>query len=194
MLRIESSGMPIAAVARMKTDPTFSALTAVTEVRQVLAAEQDFRCAYCERRLSLDGAHGTRIEHFHPQSGTAMTQNCQSQSAATTPADAQVEWKNLLLCCDGTASDGDSTCDVRKSSTDVCDALRNPKRAPHSVATLVRVGIDGLVSPIAAIDAASAEVHLNETLNLNHKTLVRNRLFPDEGVAAGWVVGASVPG
>jgi uncharacterized protein (TIGR02646 family) len=174
--RIQSSGMPPGAVARLKTESTFPALQSVPEVRAALAVEQGSFCAYCEQRLTLGSDHNTRIEHFHPQSRPAVSGHCQSQCGASTPADAAIEWTNLLLCCDGSSPDRDPICDVKKHDTDVCDGLRNPKRAPASVDTLVDVDVRGRVSPRAALDAGRAEAHLNDTLNLNHEFLVRNRL------------------
>lgn len=176
MRRIQPSGTPPEAVARLKTAATFTALQSVPEVRAALANEQGGCCAYCEQRLTLGVDHNTRIEHFHPQSGAAVSGHCQSQCGASNPADAAIEWTNLLLCCDGNSPDRAPICDVSKKSADVCDGLRNPKRAPVTVDTLVDVDVRGNVSPRAAVDAGLAEVYLNDTLNLNHEFLVRNRL------------------
>jgi|SRR3954452_5528112 len=175
MLRIASAGMPGDAVARIKTEATFESLKAVASVRPALAKEQGHRCAYCEQRIIVDEKVTTRIEHFHPQHGTDIKSHCSIQAGASALADAPIEWSNLLLCCDGKVV-GDETCDVKKRNTDVCDGIRNPKTAPPDVDTLVEVEIDGRVSPRAPIDVTRAQDYLDNVLNLNHPTLVRNRL------------------
>src|SRR4051794_17293189 len=114
---ISSTGPPNDALERIRTQrpPTYNLIAGLASVRLRLYEEQEGRCAYCERRLprpEVGAMARTRVEHFHPQSGSdGFTRACQERSGASDGDTATVSWLNLLLCCSGRGADG-YTCDV----------------------------------------------------------------------------------
>lgn len=178
MIGIEGNTMPRKAQVALgnPSDHSFSSISSMPEVRHALAVAQNYRCAYCERKLKVkicdDGHldHKTKIEHFHPQSGEFMP-GCRSQSGADTPESACVSWRNLLLVCEGTHF-RDPTCDSRKGSTDICSVLQNPKNLPP-LSSQVRVNHDGTVDPVN--DRSETKAAITEILGLNDPNLCSQR-------------------
>lgn len=154
---------------------TYSELSSDPAVRRALWKEQGHRCAYCERRLRNPerSDHGTKIEHFHPQSSSLWTSDCQRNVGASNSDLASVSWGNLLLCCDGGEGSGRNfTCDTAKASQEICASFRNPKNA--SVEFLVDIDNSGRASSVAGLPQGSYEV-VETVLNLNADHLVAAR-------------------
>lgn len=122
-------------------------------LRQQLAEEQGFICAYCMSRISLD-FHTTVIEHVKPQ---------------TQYPEEQLDYDNLLLCCNGDAN-GIGTqhhCDSSKRNLEI---KYNPATHP-CIATTIRYRHNGQVFS----EEAKWDFELNTVLNLNASRLCNNR-------------------
>ena len=145
-------------------------------VRLALFNAQNGRCAYCEKRIRLTarGAAEARIEHFHPQSNSDLTSDCEKASNATTGDLARISWMNLLLCCLGNGADG-ATCDRKKASTDICSEFTSPKLAAPSTQSLVDVAADGRVAPRPPDPSGARQAILDDVFGLNDSELVRTR-------------------
>lgn len=142
------------------------------ELRAHLFAEQDGRCAYCERPLVLDSTT-TKIEHFHPQNLTSGTsQNaCIHRLGARNLSRIDVNIKNLLLCCLGepyAGSGAKKTCDTLKGNTHICADFYSPKNLPSTVTSIVAVRQSGRAVPVVYPGTTeAAEKVVDEVLNLN---------------------------
>lgn len=146
------------------------------DVVNSLRTAQHDRCAYCE--TSVRNNSRVRIEHFHPQSTTGTGSAACSRGIGGASLDqSDLEYGNMLLCCDGHEGEPQSqtTCDVHKGSTDICDSVFNPKHQ-SSTRTLVRVSSDGRVHPETFPgDEESAEHIINDVLRLNDVRLTGTR-------------------
>ncbi|MCA9546157.1 MAG: TIGR02646 family protein [Myxococcales bacterium] len=137
------------AYARDAEDPTYKDAPK-TALRDALWAEQHGLCAYCEGPLK---AGRTRIEHWAPQSEAP---------------ERQLDYRNLLLCCDGNAGCGRAElfhCDVRKGNTAL---TLNPtdERIEHRV-TFGRTGVQVL--------GGDAQAEVDDVLGLNVESLLARR-------------------
>jgi uncharacterized protein (TIGR02646 family) len=144
-------------------------------VRRFLYAQQAGRCAYCERRITLNPM-ATKIEHFHPQSRPDHGSACLKRTGLTEPRwrSYQIHLGNLLLCCTGDRMPEGATCDTLKGNTHICEVFFNPKGATKP--TLVTVGPDGRVHA-ASFPAGEADAQdvIDHILRLNADSLVRTR-------------------
>lgn len=175
MRRITSLAPPAQYVSLVATASDFSQLSSEQNIRLALWQQQKGRCAYCERVLRDPSRsdHRTRIEHFHPQSGSAWSSDCAFCSGARSQAAARTAWTNLLLCCDGNEAAGsDFTCDKSKANMDVCDKFRNPK--VWHASRLVDIDRNGFASPVTGLPVGAADViHLTLRLNADHLIAAR---------------------
>ncbi len=122
-------------------------------LRQQLAVEQGYLCAYCMRRISLD-FQATVIEHVRPQ--------------ATYPKE-QLEYGNLVLCCDGKENDIDKQnhCDGSKKNSEI---KYSPATVPY-IETTIRYERNGRIFS----NDSQWNSDLDTVLNLNVKRICNNR-------------------
>lgn len=177
---ITSTGPPPDATTALPVPrPTFALISSMPSVRARLYNEQKGLCAYCEKRVRLNGPNKvttTRIEHFHPQSNTRppFSPSCRTASGAATAHVSTVTWTNLLLCCSGEGFDG-ATCDRRKSAQDICGGFSNPKRSPSMLLTLVYIDPRGRAVPTAPNPSGACQGIIDNVFGLNDSNLVKAR-------------------
>lgn len=125
------------------------------KIRESLLLEQGYLCAYCMRRIS-DSATVTKVEHW---------------VARTVDAARQLDYKNLLACCNGYEGSKAplQTCDTRKGDK----AL---KYNPADLADDIDRHIDFKSSGKVSSNDGIFNQQLNEVLNLNIERLVKNRI------------------
>ncbi|QDG64429.1 hypothetical protein [Pseudarthrobacter sp. NIBRBAC000502771] len=153
----------------------YSGLSSDSEIRKALWLEQGGRCGYCERRLAdpSQPGHGTRIEHFHPQSSKSWESDCGHCSGAPDNNAAPTTWSNMLLCCNGNENVGGAyTCDKSKADQDICAKFRNPKRWHQEM--LVIIDSNGNAIPATGLPVDAQDV-IDKVLNLNADHLVTVR-------------------
>lgn len=166
---------PLAYAALRARRAPFREFSSDPQIRSALWDVQRGRCAYCERRLRDPARpdHGTRIEHFHPQSLVEWGSDCALCTRAADGDDAPTVWTNLLLCCDGSERAGSVfTCDKKKADQHICTRFRNPKT--WTAERLVEVERSGEVSAVGGMPAGAADV-IDTVLNLNAEHLVAAR-------------------
>lgn len=147
--------------------------TAKAEVIDSLRPAQHDRCAYCE--TSVRNSSKVRLEHFHPQSSTGEgSAACNKEIGGASLSQSDLEYGNMLLCCDGHEGQSQTTCDVRKRDKDICADFHNPKH--QRTATLVRVRSDGTILPqYFPGTGAAAERVITDVLRLNATQLADTR-------------------
>lgn len=126
-----------------------------TAIRKSLLAEQGYLCAYCMKRISLQGA---TIEHYDPQSAQNGT---------------DMSYRNMLGVCDGGAKT-----DGRGNERLTCDKHRGDTSL--TVDPLDRYTVDKIKykrNGIIFSDDPDINNDLDNTLNLNsrHSYLIANR-------------------
>jgi uncharacterized protein (TIGR02646 family) len=134
------------------------------ELRTALIGEQGGLCCYCMRRIRDDEEkerkqqenekdNQVRIEHWKPQS---------------RHRDLALSWTNLFAACNGNEGKdhSDQHCDVRKHDDEI---TLNPTN-PRHIASL-SYGTSGQLQS----EDATVQRDLDQSLNLNHVTLQRNR-------------------
>lgn len=162
-------------------------------LRNFLLERQGNRCAYCERKIndkkraakeerpSARRKPTNKIEHFHPQSNSSMSVECENAAGCGDPLKASLELSNLLAVCAGQTEHQGATlkhCDTSKAGADICVSFKNPNVVrvdrPREPATgsLVVVARDGTVTPNPAYfpseeQQQQAEAVISSTLNLN---------------------------
>lgn len=148
------------------------------ELRAHLYAEQNGRCAYCERSLNLER---TKIEHFHPQNVAvgASTTGCASRLGESKIDRSDLSIKNMLLCCPGgeaAESDEARTCDTRKGNQHICEDLHTPKNLPPTARSIIDVLPSGHAEPaLSPRDRSATATVIDEVLNLNERRLRNQR-------------------
>jgi uncharacterized protein (TIGR02646 family) len=130
---------------------------AIPELRKALLEEQGHICAYCMRRISVDGNAG-RIEHI----------KCRSRYA-----DLELDYRNMVICCSGNIA-GNPHCDRSKDDSDISFNPFDPN-LENSISYGTK---DGLIKS----DNPNWDRELNEVLNLNHIRLKQNRRQVIEGI------------
>ncbi len=122
-------------------------------LRKQLAEEQGFICAYCMRRIDLD-SHSSVIEHVKPQ---------------TQYPEEQLDYNNLLLCCDGSVNEIKTKqhCDRSKQNHEI---KYSPAIHP-CIETTIRYSHNGQVYS----KDSQWDCDLNASLNLNTARLRNNR-------------------
>ena len=133
-------------------------------LRKQLAKEQGYLCAYCMRRISLD-FQATVIEHVKSQSRYPKE---------------QLDYNNLLLCCDG-KENGIGSQDHCDESMKDDDIKYDPATHP-CIETTIRYRRNGQIFS----DDPQWDSDLNAVLNLNAKRLCNNRKAVWEGIH-GWL-------
>lgn len=122
-------------------------------VRKQLFQAQRGLCCYCGRRLDLETAGRTHVEHVIPRSD---------------PSVDPFEWSNLALSCDGgNADESTPHCDHAKGSQKL-DYVEPFERPTFEVTKLKASGTLGVRRPEAERDVV-------EVLRLNSKSLVDRR-------------------
>lgn len=156
-------------------------------IRTTLRRSQMGVCAYCER--SIDGTRNEDlvVEHFHPRTGNQSEpirnqddwdkSSCRKQSGASTHLKSTTEWSNLLVSCPGTGPRGpngkpQTTCDLHKEATDICEAFLNPRRS--HLDQLVDIDRGGRAAPAVGMPAGARRI-VDQVLNLNAQFLVDAR-------------------
>lgn len=130
------------------------AFSGIQELKDALLDEQGFICAYCERRIPVKDTASNedhRIEHWH----------CRSHYPQEV-----FNYDNLLACCPGQIDGSAPHCDVKKDNTTI---EWSPLR--QECVDTIAYQHDGTV--FSTNDRWNLEI--NETLNLNHPLLKRNR-------------------
>ena len=128
------------------------------DLRKALVSEQHGICCYCMQRIRPSEAD-MKIEHWHAQSPNKYPEK-------------QLNYDNLLGACRGGHGEKrkNQHCDTRKGDADLSF---NPANPAHNVELMFKFPGSG------RIEAVNPEVDLQEqledVLNLNHSTLVRNR-------------------
>ena len=124
------------------------------DIREQLAAEQGYLCAYCMSRIEPDEQR-MKVEHWH--------------SRKKYP-EKQLSYANLLGCCYGNEGSPDSNahCDTKKHDEDL---LFSPAESSHHSKMKIRYLGDGTIKS----DDAAFNRQLNEVLNLNFYRLKENR-------------------
>lgn len=138
-----------------------------SELREQLAKEQGFICAYCMQRIDPK-KNNTKIEHFRSQ---------------TKYPEEQLDYSNLLLCCDGGDRQNKAQC-KRRFSTLHCDSHKgnddikyNPAMYTHIEAT-IQYKRDGTIYS----NDTEWNTDLCKVLNLNIDKLKNNRKSVIQGV------------
>lgn len=148
------------------------------DLRKRLFDEQNGRCAYCERKLTLEN---TKIEHFHPQSASvaSIAPACHARTDEQDLSRADVSIKNMLLCCLGVETvgrRGATTCDTHKGDEHICERIHSPKHLPASVVSIVRIEQSGRAVPeVFPASAEKAVEVIDSILNLNSDRLRTHR-------------------
>ncbi|KHT54448.1 hypothetical protein RJ41_08010 [Alteromonas marina] len=155
MYEIKKSPQPNS-LTTYKYDPnaSYSNLPAdvKTEIKESLLDEQGQLCAYCMGAIKIDTM---RIEHWASQ---------------TNNANLELDYSNMLACCQGNEGQNPSfyICDKRKADSDL---KYNPSNPRHSI--LTRLSYDGQ-GQIKSLEV-DFDKQLNVVLNLNETRLVKNR-------------------
>lgn len=122
-------------------------------VRKRLFQAQRGLCCYCGRRLDLETAGRTHVEHVIPRSD---------------PSVDPFEWNNLALSCDGGNADGSAPhCDHAKGSEKL-DYVEPFERPTFEV---TKLKFSGLLK----VARTAADRDVTEVLMLNAKSLVDRR-------------------
>ncbi|MGK3114414.1 retron system putative HNH endonuclease [Candidatus Pantoea formicae] len=158
MIKINKLGEPPKLLRyRMQPGATFDGpnFTLVkSDIRKQLLKEQGFVCAYCMRRIN-DDVTTTKIEHW---------------VARTVNPSRQLDYKNLLACCDGHKGSEPKyqTCDTKKGDANL---TFNPSEPSHNIDNQVNFKSSGKISSNNTI----FNDEISDVLNLNHHRLVQNR-------------------
>lgn len=133
--------------------PNFTAVK--NDIRKRLLQEQGFICAYCMRRIE-DDITKTKVEHW---------------VARTVDPRRQLDYGNLLACCDGNkgSKPKNQTCDTKKDDA-------NLQFNPADPNDNIDINIDFKSSGIISSKNKIFNAELNDVLNLNHSRLVMNRV------------------
>ncbi len=123
-------------------------------LKKSLLIEQGSICCYCMGRLSESTME---IEHFKPQ-------------AQDKYPELQLDYRNLLASCNGNRGQPQHLqhCNPRKGDQEI---TLNPADPHKNCETFIKYRSNGEIYS----DDTTIDQELNETLNLNYQTLVRNR-------------------
>jgi uncharacterized protein (TIGR02646 family) len=124
------------------------------DLRSSLVSEQQGICCYCMQRIYTD-SESMKIEHWQSQDRYPHR---------------QLEYKNLLGACRGGEGQKPTKqhCDTKKGNIDL---TFNPADPAHDLESKIRFLGDGTVES----RDIQFDREINEVLNLNEGTLVRNR-------------------
>lgn len=122
------------------------------ELRLALIKEQGYICAYCMRRIRLDGV--TRIEHYEKRT-----------------AENQLDYDNLLLCCSG----GEGKVNPAEYTCDKCKQDKKLHLSPLEEADMNTIRYTSNGKMISSNEVYQKD--LDEVLNLNDPNgyLIKNR-------------------
>lgn len=128
------------------------------DLREALVSEQQGICCYCMRRIRPAEAD-MKIEHWHAQSPNKYPEE-------------QLDYGNLLGACRGGHGKRkkDQHCDTRKGDADL---TFNPANPAHNVEAMFRFPGSGRIE--AFNNDQGLQAQLEDILNLNHSTLIKNR-------------------
>jgi uncharacterized protein (TIGR02646 family) len=151
---------------RCNTNTDYDNYAAKDDLRASLASEQRGICCYCMQRIYPDSDR-MKIEHWQ----------CQDLYP-----ERQLEYKNLLGACKGGEGQKPDRqhCDTKKGNLNLSF---NPADPAHDIEGKIRFLGDGT---IAAHDEL-CDREINEVLNLNQGTLVRNRIAVLEAFRQGLI-------
>jgi len=135
---------------RLKPHSDYDNYKEKDDLRQTLLTEQGYICCYCMQRINMDKM---KIEHWHPQSKYP---------------DEQLNYKNMLGACMGNEGQPEHLqhCDTRKGDENI---TINPIN--ENCESFIKFSSFGEISS----DNEHISKDLNETLNLNEETIVKNR-------------------
>ncbi len=139
---------------RCQSDANYENYLEKQDLRDYIAAEQGYICAYCMQRIRAD-EKGMKIEHWH----------CQNRYPTE-----DLDYGNLLGVCFGGEGQQrpNQHCDTRKGNADLC---KNPAFPTHNVEATIHYLGDGYIKA----EDATFNRELNRVLNLNHPQIVNNR-------------------
>ena len=152
MRRIDKGPGPRSLGEHRRAGGDYDGYAGKDELRDALLKEQGFLCCYCMQRIS---APAMKIEHWASQADND---------------DKRLSYDNLLGACTG--GEGKrwkhQTCDTHKGKSKL---TLHPARVPPDCAKVVQYPSNGETMS----DDEDIQRDLDETLNLNTETLVKNR-------------------
>lgn len=120
-----------------------------SELAEALLNEQKYVCAYCETRISLEKS---RIEHI---------------KARSIYPDLQLDYTNMVICCEGGTKNGEIHCDNAKGNKEVSFDLFG-----DALFESISYSVSGEIK--SSNSDWSREI--NDVLNLNTTLIKRNRV------------------
>ena len=151
---------------RCKTSANYGNYAEKDELRESLVKEQRGICCYCMQRIRA-GSTEMKIEHWQ----------CQELYP-----ESQLDYKNLLAACLG--GEGrkrkNEHCDTRKGALSL---IYSPASPGDDVESKLKFLLDGIIES----EDAQLDKEINEVLNLNEDSLVRNRKAVIEAFRQGLI-------
>lgn len=154
------------------------------KLRDALIREQGYLCAYCQRRITLNG--NTRIEHIISQS---VLKGEQGDKQPDKPSDEwwfrdrdkyyglfnELYYGNLVLCCDGNISGSNSG--SQNPHNFHCDRSKGERCVHFNIFSQDFIDTLSYEPASARIKSNNSEYHneINDVLNLNLPMICRNR-------------------
>ncbi len=123
---------------------------ATPELKSALLEEQGCLCVYCMRRISYENM---KVEHI--------------KSRSVYP-DLELDYKNLVACCNGVENGKIKHCDTNKGNTEISIDVFSSA----DIQTISYSSHDGKIK--SSNDAYNNDI--NNTLNLNCSVLKENRI------------------
>lgn len=154
MIKITKTKEPKEWTEKINT-PGFKEYSPIPELRDALLNDQGYICAYCMNRIGEDNS---KIEHI--------------KSRSKYP-ELQLEYSNMVICCKG-ITDNEKHCDTCKGNQDISFDLFSDS----FFNTISYKSSDGEI--LSTNTEYNKEI--NNILNLNHKTIKRNRFSVLDGV------------
>jgi uncharacterized protein (TIGR02646 family) len=150
MIKIDKLAQPVELTAHQATPNAGYNGWPSDAIRSALIAEQGGLCAYCMNRIK-DDSNSTRIEHFKSRKENKVF---------------ELNWGNLLACCNGNKGHFETHCDVAKGDKTI---HYNPAAEPD-VAQFINYNKIGFIDSENQLMKRQIEI-----LNLNQNKLVGHR-------------------
>jgi uncharacterized protein (TIGR02646 family) len=137
---------------RKQPQATYEDYREKDELRESLLKEQGYICCYCMERITKDNM---KIEHWRPQ---------------TPYPQLQLDYQNLLAACNGNEGKPPELqhCDTKKGDKEI---IISPTDSHKNCEQYLKYSSNGRIYS----ENLDIDKDLNETLNLNLPTLVKNR-------------------
>jgi uncharacterized protein (TIGR02646 family) len=149
---IKGKEPPCLLIHRKTSGATYENYHPKENLKNSLLQEQGYLCCYCLKRISLDCME---IEHFKPQSKSPGS---------------QLDYSNLLASCQGNRGQPKRLqhCNARKSEEEI---TLNPADSIKNCEDFLHYSSSGKITS----EDVQIDSELNDILNLNLDTIVKNR-------------------